>query len=1099
MQGHLNFGCQSSKGLNEHNYDEEVHEEHSNVESYSQVNDENDSQNSNTSELVLFGDEQVPFGDEQVGFGEEDSIKSFYFNFQERIRLFYSSMKETKFNKNKTSKNKPKPIHNLLLYRLKLNYMLSSTTSQGILTTFNQIIADSNAAHLIPLPATMKTIVDKFRRHVIGPSSDKDCLFTLLNHKYTLPIDIYPNNQDTVNSYSYHIMQLISEVLENVEPNNFVCDPDIRYTTVDPKQRVYEEYTTGTHFEALTNAIREFSNNPNAVALALGVTLDETHVRSGKSSKNQTPVCIYFLNLIDYSFKMHHIGYDNKVLPYSKLHLHDILRANKCTTDHANKLLSMSERTLTLDYLYDVLKPILDYQAEGLKLRVGGDKENAFDIVAYPHLVMITGDTKELDFLAGTNWRKGTGPKCRLCTSDIKTSSNNIDNKFRDDDTMYTVSKEGGDYIRHCYTSTEKYNKKHNSMQLCDSQNIGLLGENKLIKLFEWQKSRGIHSFYRSLVPDYLHTTLKGIMEYTISWSIHCIYAVAKLDKKTYSRSSAILDDRIINFPCGHSVYPVREYYFRKGIRDFFNKSWYTKESKSTGFFRTGNIETWKLPSLLMQVMLSINQDIVPFDKKWSLDNININKNEKCRGQISRNWGVGKVLLKALSCSLDFHFCCKSIIMVESAIDSLRTIVKNLRCNLNMLWLLKFDLIQACKQKTGGSHSPASKGYTGIKMHLIEHYPYYKRTFGADPRPTDTELSEQHHKLSVKSSYELTNKHIGEEQFQMLINLKHYATVNYIYDGLDDCYKERCDRELEPAVTLSTSACKNYLYKAMNKKEDSPCINSLHMTAELLAQECDRIVGTLGPTSSFTRHWTAYREKEETLNYVNSLRRTHLVSKSTRHDFKMQVTSNDSSFVSVEYETDVDGTATLKEELCQIVAILQFSDNTDEKYYYIILAWLEQDSTGGEWPVYKYCLSNPTKRRPVWYDVAPIDAVTQPAFLVPYSIKKCHWLAVDRPKDIKTHRFTSIPFDRIHRDTCHDFVKFYRGKTTSTESQAFVDNFDDLPAMLQDHEIDTINNNINMYLQSDTEAEPEADIETENESEAESYIESVQSDEDEDL
>ena len=544
--------------------------------------------------------------------------------------------------------------------------------------------------------------------------------------------------------------------------------------------------------------MQEHSGNPSAVALALGVTLDETKTRAGKSSKNQTPVVIYSPNFIDDSLKMHIIGYANLRYAYSKSELLEELRTKKkCTKVMAKKLLAIYERQLVLDYLYDILSPLLKYQDKGLKICIGGNKKGAFDIVAFPHLVMLTGDTKELDYLAGTSWQKKSGPKCRLCTTlNFNQSNYVLDNIFRDDASMYEHGVAGLAYIRDCYLNSLQYDVNNIALTGCNTYNLSQ-GSNRLISLFHWQYIRKIHSFYRSLVPDYLHTTLKGILEYTISWCMHCIYAVSAIDPQHFGRSSAILDERIKHFPRSHSMYPVREYYFGDGIRDFFNDSW-RNEDKGTGFFRSGNIETWMLPSLLLQIMLCINKDIVPFSKTWSKNNIRHQQSTKCTGQLSQKYSVGKVLLKTLSCSLDFHFCCKSVIMVASGIDSLKAIIKNLNCNLKLLWMLKYDLVQTCKKDPD---KKASKGYRGIKMHLIEHYPYFKRTFGADSRPTDTELSEQYHKLSVKSSYELTNKHVGKEQYQMLINLKQYNTTNNIYAYLLVSGKLSVDKDADDEGT----------------------------------------------------------------------------------------------------------------------------------------------------------------------------------------------------------------------------------------------------------------------------------------------------------
>lgn len=99
-----------------------------------------------------------------------------------------------------------------------------------------------------------------------------------------------------------------------------------------------------------------------------------------------------------------------------------------------------------------------------------------------------------------------------------------------------------------------------------------------------------------------------------------------------------------------------------------------------------------------------------------------------------------------------------------------------------------------------------------------------------------------------------------------------------------------------------------------------------------------------------------------------------------------------------------------------------------------------------------------------WYTITDIDTVKEPAFLVPWSSSKCSWLPAQRPADKKLRLFVCIPYERVHRDACHDFVHFYKKQNRSKKKLEY----DTLPVMLPDHQIDTINKQIHDYFSLET-------------------------------
>ena len=65
-------------------------------------------------------------------------------------------------------------------------------------------------------------------------------------------------------------------------PKLFIKNADVRYSDTDKQIRLFQDFTTGTYFEKFENHIRQNGKHSNRTASSIGLTLDDTTIRSGR-------------------------------------------------------------------------------------------------------------------------------------------------------------------------------------------------------------------------------------------------------------------------------------------------------------------------------------------------------------------------------------------------------------------------------------------------------------------------------------------------------------------------------------------------------------------------------------------------------------------------------------------------------------------------------------------------------------------------------------------------------------------------------------------------------------------------------------------------
>ena len=176
---------------------------------------------------------------------------------------------------------------------------------------------------------------------------------------------------------------------------------------------------------------------------------------------------------------------------------------------------------------------------------------------------------------------------------------------------------------------TKLYDNKHNTkckLTATETEIINYIntynllgGINYLYDVVSLTNKYKYFGLHKILTPDYLHTLIKGAVEFCISWIIICIKCIKQVDKTHYGNNIAILDKRIQQFNIHLSLLPFKMINFNKGISPYVKKSSNSSSQSNIGTgLMSGGLEGWKLRSLLLQLMFCIGVDstIVPNTKK---------------------------------------------------------------------------------------------------------------------------------------------------------------------------------------------------------------------------------------------------------------------------------------------------------------------------------------------------------------------------------------------------------------------------------------------------------------------------------------------------
>lgn len=407
-------------------------------------------------------------------------------------------------------------------------------------------------------------------------------------------------------------------------------------------------------------------------------------------------------------------------------------------------------------------------------------------MLAIPVFVCISGDHAELYKLIGSSFLK-LSYKCRICkVPQVEDIGADEINDIRDDTVTMALSERAGTSYKNrlLKAANAQYDNQMIDTKVekdCRIENVAVQWEsNELYKLFAWPRTlqnpgvRQLIGMHEAMVPDILHNFLKGSMLDSVAWTQSILECVQRIDSE-YCYSISRLDSRLKNFPRRQAleVFPV--IWLSKGISEYFKNTTSKNSAAQSAGFGGGNVPAWKYPSMTMQLLFSLGDDLLPSDMAWWLEHFGDESHDNPVPVVN----VFQVVTNALILNLELWWWLSSDTISECNLGCLSILIKKLRLSMLNLHTMKFHLTRKAFTPKGTDYVPERPApYRGIKHHMLEHTERTICNFGAKNSGVDTQVSERSHKQS-KEAFARTNKHFTTASRDML---RAIVTRNAVFD-----------------------------------------------------------------------------------------------------------------------------------------------------------------------------------------------------------------------------------------------------------------------------------------------------------------------------
>ena len=629
----------------------------------------------------------------------------------------------------------------------------------------------------------------------------------------TLDEEFLGRNPKSVRSWCLSVEEQIGRALLLKNPCNFVTEyQSLCVPGSEEKSRLHSGFEGSDVFKkACASVSRRFKDRKDVFPLCIGLTSDGTTLNSSRS-RSATPFNVYFLNDCRESMSMVLLGLlPGDHLPYSEDELqkrfYDAMGTSDGVKTMAKDYFRMLKRTVTTEYIYRVLSPILKYSETGFKVQIGMGVGKKI-MLAVPFFVVYSGDNMELYKLIGSSFLHKKF-RCRMClTEDVSTIS--VESPvMRNDAEMQQIMQRSGNSFK-----LRLLQKKHGKQYQDDTGlEIDVIAEadahEKNVAAHQWKPNdiyklfdSDIISLHQALAPDILHNFQLGCMKDSIAWTLSIIQNISKLDVK-FGNALSTLNARFVTFPRRQALPFFKEVILGEGITKYFNTSGKSSE-KGTGF-GGGALEGWKYPTILMQLFFSVDKCILPEDVRWW-------KNCRVTVQKNVNFAILDTVKKCLSINLELWTWLQAKAISEANLKGMSFLIKKFRLSLVNLFSCKYYLQERVGTKKPCSGSPPA--YRAIKHHIIEHIVDGIRNFGAANAGTDTQISEKSHK-NIKAAFQRTSKMFKSFSGEILQVCLHKLGVEDMRSVIASTRNWSCDEDQEEffddkvSSTTSKSVGKN--------------------------------------------------------------------------------------------------------------------------------------------------------------------------------------------------------------------------------------------------------------------------------------------------
>jgi hypothetical protein len=359
--------------------------------------------------------------------------------------------------------------------------------------------------------------------------------------------------------------------------------------------RIFKTFMTCELAERCCRWVKK-THGRNAFALFISISFDSAAANTSQT-RSQCPLSFQILNCVNEDLKFHLLGYMPIHSSYSKDELIEWLKNGGCTVKKRQETIIKSfDRQCQVDFIYDVLEPILSTHDDGMLFQIGAGPD-AKIVKLYVYVVKFIVDIVGSDVCSNCGYQR-KNMFCRMCCSKDRWDFGSALKKdhvveWRNSIEMETAGKKQVAFLQKkfdhdCAFSKQRNKslKKQNIKKTADEMHWEKIAKEKSISICDnrlYEHCRpleraGLHSYHLALGPEMLHILDLGAKKNGVSTvvSLISIYStvealIIKPKKFCYQDSMGILDFRTKNFPAllaSQTFFPVRLALLRKGFSE---------------------------------------------------------------------------------------------------------------------------------------------------------------------------------------------------------------------------------------------------------------------------------------------------------------------------------------------------------------------------------------------------------------------------------------------------------------------------------------------------------------------------------------------------